>query len=44
MRPDIKFHLRDASTGAALMGRKVGDAVTIVTPGGQIHYEIIEIS
>jgi transcription elongation factor GreA len=30
--------------GAALMGRKVGDAVTIVTPGGQIHYEILEIS
>ena len=30
--------------GAALMGRKVGDAVTIVPPGGQIHYEIIEIS
>jgi transcription elongation factor GreA len=30
--------------GAALMGRKVGDAVTIVTPGGQIRYEILEIS
>jgi transcription elongation factor GreA len=30
--------------GAALMGRKVGDAVTIVTPGGRIHYEILEIS
>jgi transcription elongation factor GreA len=30
--------------GAALMGRKVGDAVTIVTPGGQIHYEVLEIS
>jgi transcription elongation factor GreA len=30
--------------GAALMGRKVGDAVTIVTPGGQLHYEILEIS
>lgn len=30
--------------GAALMGRKVGDAVTIVTPGGQIRYEIVEIS
>ena len=30
--------------GAALMGRKVGDAVTIMTPGGQIHYEILEIS
>ncbi len=30
--------------GAALMGRKVGDAVTIMTPGGQIHYEVLEIS
>ena len=30
--------------GAALMGRKVGDAVTIITPGGQIRYEILEIS
>ena len=30
--------------GAALMGRKVGDAVTIVTPGGEIRYEILEIS
>ena len=30
--------------GAALMGRKVGDAVTIVTPGGPVRYEILEIS
>jgi len=30
--------------GAALMGRKVGDAVTIVTPGGEIRYAILEIS
>ena len=30
--------------GAALMGRKVGDAVTIVTPGGSIRYEVLEIS
>jgi transcription elongation factor GreA len=29
--------------GAALMGRKVGDAVTIVTPGGEIRYAILEI-
>jgi transcription elongation factor GreA len=29
--------------GAALMGRRVGDAVTIVTPGGEIHYRILEI-
>jgi transcription elongation factor GreA len=30
--------------GAALMGRQVGDAVTILTPGGQIRYAILEIS
>ncbi len=29
--------------GAALMGRRVGDAVTIVTPGGEIHYRVLEI-
>ena len=30
--------------GAALMGRRVGDEVTILTPGGQLHYEVLEIS
>ncbi len=30
--------------GAALMGRQVGDVVIIVTPGGEIRYEILEIS
>ncbi len=30
--------------GAALMGRKVGDAVTIVTPGGPIRYQVLEVS
>jgi transcription elongation factor GreA len=29
--------------GAALMGRRVGDAVTIVTPGGEIYYRVLEI-
>jgi transcription elongation factor GreA len=29
--------------GAALMGRRVGDEVTIVTPGGEIHYRVLEI-
>jgi transcription elongation factor GreA len=29
--------------GAALMGRQVGDAVTIITPGGKIRYQILEI-
>jgi transcription elongation factor GreA len=30
--------------GAALMGRRVGDAVTVITPGGQIRYEVLAIS
>ena len=30
--------------GAALIGRKVGDAVTIITPGGEIRYSVLEIS
>ena len=30
--------------GAALMGRKVGDVVTIITPGGEIGYSVLEIS
>ena len=30
--------------GAALIGRKVGDEVTILTPGGELHYEVLEIS
>jgi transcription elongation factor GreA len=30
--------------GAGLMGRKVGDEVTIITPGGELHYEVLEIS
>ena len=30
--------------GAALMGRRVGDEVTILTPGGELHYEVLEIS
>ena len=30
--------------GAALMGRRVGDEVTILTPGGELHYDVLEIS
>jgi transcription elongation GreA/GreB family factor len=29
--------------GAALMGRKVGDVVTIITPGGNVDYGILSI-
>ena len=29
--------------GAALMGRKVGDEVAIITPGGSIRYVILSV-
>ncbi len=29
--------------GAALMGRRVGDVVTIITPGGELRYAVLEI-
>jgi len=29
--------------GAALLGRKVGDAVTVITPGGDVRYRILEV-
>jgi transcription elongation factor GreA len=29
--------------GAALMGRRVGDVVTIIAPGGEIRYAVLEI-
>jgi hypothetical protein len=33
----------NSPVGAALMGRRVGDEVAIVTPGGQISYKILAI-
>ena len=29
--------------GRALLGRRVGDAVAVKTPGGETHYEIVQI-
>jgi len=29
--------------GSALMGRRVGDVVTILTPGGELRYSVLEI-
>jgi transcription elongation factor GreA len=29
--------------GAALMGRKVGDEVEIVTPAGRLSYKVLEV-
>ncbi|QQG50674.1 MAG: transcription elongation factor GreA [Candidatus Saccharibacteria bacterium] len=34
----------ESPIGEALMGKKVGDAITITTPKGEISYEIISIS
>lgn len=33
----------ESPIGAALMGKKVGDNVTIETPGGTIKYKVLEI-
>ncbi|HEY6569254.1 MAG TPA: transcription elongation factor GreA [Candidatus Limnocylindrales bacterium] len=33
----------NSPVGAALMGRRVGDAVSIVTPGGEIRYKVLAI-
>lgn len=33
----------ESPIGVALMGKKVGDKVTITTPKGDIHYEIVKI-
>lgn len=34
----------ESPIGEALMGKKVGDTITITTPKGEISYEIIKIS
>ena len=34
----------ESPIGVALMGKKVGDSVTIKTPKGEISYEIVKIS
>ncbi len=33
----------ESPIGQALLGKKVGDSVTIKTPGGEVHYTIQEI-
>ena len=33
----------DSPIGAALLGKTTGDTVSVVTPGGTIHYEIVAI-
>jgi transcription elongation factor GreA len=34
---------RESPVGAALLGRKVGDAVTVLTPGGDVRYQILAV-
>jgi len=34
----------ESPIGKALMGKKVGDVVTVNTPGGEVSFEIVEIS
>ena len=34
----------DSPIGKGLLGQEVGDVVTIMTPGGQIEFEVLEIS
>lgn len=34
----------ESAVGGALIGQKVGDKVTVQTPGGSIHYEVISVN
>ena len=41
----MEFKISDQSPiGAALMGKRAGDKVEIVTPGGLIHMSVLEVS
>jgi transcription elongation factor GreA len=33
----------ESAVGQALMGKKVGDKVTVTTPGGEFEYEVISV-
>lgn len=33
----------ESPTGEALMGKKIGETVTIATPKGEIHYEVVSV-
>ena len=43
-RPDGRVVSRESPVGNSLLGRIVGETVDIHTPGGVLHYEILEIS
>lgn len=42
-RPDGRVVSKDSPVGRSLYGRAEGDLVDISTPGGTLHYEILEI-
>jgi len=42
--PDRGFISNESPIGKALVGKKVGDIATIVTPGGSIQMEVLSIS
>lgn len=43
-RPDGRVVSRESPVGSSLLGRTVGETVDIHTPGGVLHYEILEIN
>jgi len=42
--PKAGFISDQSPVGKALMGRRVGDEVNVVTPGGAIHYRIRDVT
>lgn len=42
--PDVGRISDESPVGAALLGHKVGDRVEIETPGGNIEFDVVEIS
>ncbi len=43
-RPEDGFISNDSPIGKAIIGKKVGDAVKIITPSGEIIYKILNIN
>ncbi len=43
-KPESGFISNDSPIGKAIIGKKVGDTVKVVTPSGEIIYKIIKIS
>ncbi len=41
--PESNTVSRESPIGAALLGKKVGDEVSVDTPGGSVHLKVLEI-